>query len=217
MQVQRVNNNQPNFQGLKMTNVTKKVGDKVRSINIYSLDCRDKDFLERMHNVVKSQAFPTDSRLLGGDTVRAVFDSAVKKARNLAQYAYDRVFLAVEDGNKITGIMEVLGKGDQRVKGLAVWNNDNLTRKSLMLTAMKDTERMSDFALMLPTEKADKPLKEYYRRMKFYNPRDEKELLIEYDKLKSAVQANEAAMGADITHYRSTRNLDMAKVLKLDE
>ncbi|HIS36773.1 TPA: hypothetical protein IAC10_09130 [Candidatus Scatousia excrementigallinarum] len=217
MQVQRVNSNQPNFQALKMTNVTKKVRNDIRNINIYSLDCRDREFVDRMYNVAKSQAFPEDSRLLGGNTVREVFDSALKKARSLSQWAYDRVFLAVEDGNKITGIMEILGKGDQRVKGLAVWNNDHLTRKSLVLTAMKDTERLSDFALMLPSEKSAESVKDYYRKMKFYTPKDDKQLMIECGKLKSAVQTNEKLMDAKITHHRSTKSVDLAKILKLDE
>lgn len=217
MQVQRVNSNQPNFQALKMTNVTKKVRNDIRNINIYSLDCRDREFVDRMYNVAKSQAFPEDSRLLGGNTVREVFDSALKKARSLSQWAYDRVFLAVEDGNKITGIMEILGKGDQRVKGLAVWNNDHLTRKSLVLTAMKDTERLSDFALMLPSEKSAESVKDYYRKIKFYTPKDDKQLMIECGKLKSAVQTNEKLMDAKITHHRSTKSVDLAKILKLDE
>ena len=217
MQVQRVNTNQPKFQALKTTNVTKKVRNDIRNINIYSLDCRDREFVDRMYDAAKSQSFPEDSRLLGGNTVREVYNSALKKARNLSQWAYDRDFLAVEDGNKITGIMEVLGKGDQRVKGLAVWNNDNLTRKALMLTAMKDTERLSDFALILPSEKSAKSVNDYYRKMKFYTPKDDKQLMIECEKLKSAIQANEKLMDAKITHNWSTKSVDLAKVLKLDE
>ena len=92
-----------------------------------------------------------------------------------------------------------------------------LTRKALMLTAMKDTERLSDFALILPSEKSAKSVNNYYRKMKFYTPKDDKQLMIECEKLKSAIQANEKLMDAKITHNWSTKSVDLAKVLKLDE
>lgn len=217
MQVQRVNNNQQSFQGLKMTNVTKKLKNETRSIDIYSLDSRDKEFIDRMYNVAKGQSFPEDAKLLGAETVREAFNSALKKAKKLSKLAYDKVFIAIENGKKITGIMEVTGRGDQRVKGLTVWNNDSLTRNSLVLTALKDTEKLSDFALILPSEKSPRHIKEYFRKMKFYTPKDEKDLMIECEKMTYAVRANETAMDAEITHHRSNRSVDMSKLLKLDE
>lgn len=217
MQIQGIHNNQPNFQALKMTTVTEKAKNGVRNISIYSLNSKDKDFLDRASNVVKSQSFGKDNKLLGGETVREVVDSALNKAKELTKFMMDRVFLAVEDGKKITGIMEVSARGDQRVKGLAVWNNDNLTRKALMLTAMKDTERLSDFALILPSEKSADGIKNFYRGMKFYTPKNEKQLMVEYDKLSTAIQSNEKSMKAGVVHHKSTTNVNLAKILKLDE
>lgn len=217
MQIQRVSNNQPNFQALRLLNVKKQVQDGIRNINIYSLDGRDREFIDRMYNIAKSQSFPEDSKILGAEKVRAVYDNALKTARKLSQWAYDRVFLSVEDGNKITGIMEVIGKGDQRVQGLAVWNDDNLTRKSLMLTAMKDTEKLADFALILPTRKSPEKVKRYYRELKFGVPRGEQEMMIECENMKSAVRAVEDSMNAKVTHHHSTRNVDLAELLKIDE
>lgn len=216
MQVQRINNNQPNFQALKVTNVKRQLKEGIREINIYSLDCRDREFIDRMYNIAKSQSFPEDAKLLG-ESVRAVYDSALKTARKLSQWAYDRVFLAVENGKKITGIMEVAGKGDQRVRGLAVWNDDNLTRKALMITAMKDTEKLSDFALILPRQKSPESVKKFYRDMKFSVPRGEHEMMIECENMKSAVKSLENSMDAKVTHHHSTRSVDMAELLKLDE
>ncbi len=217
MQIQRVNNNQPNFQALKMLNVKRYLQNGVRDINIYSLDVRDREFIDRMYNVAKSQSFPEDGKILGAEKVRAVYDSALKTARKLSQWAYDRVFLAVENGDKITGIMEVAGKGDQRVRGLTVWNDDNLTRKALMLTAMKDTEKMKDFALMLPTQKSPEKVKRFYRELKFGVPCGEQEMMIECEKMKSAVRAVENSMDAKVTHHQSTRSVNLAELLKLDE
>lgn len=216
MRIQSVNN-QPNFQALKMTNVKKQLTNGIRDINIYSIDSRDKDFIERMYNIAKSQSFPDDKKILGAETVRAVYDRALKTAKNLSRWAYDRVFLAVENGNKITGIMEIAGKGDQRVKGLAVWNDDSLTRKALMLTAMKDTEKLSDFALILPTKNASESVKRFFRTLKFNVPKGEREMMIECENMTSALRAVEDSADAKITHHHSTRNVDLSELLKLDE
>ena len=216
MRIQSVNN-QPNFQALKMTNVKKQLKNGIRDINIYSIDSRDKDFVERMYNIAKSQNFPEDKKILGAENIRAVYDSALKTAKNLSRWAYDRVFLAVENGNKITGIMEIAGRGDQRVKGMTVWNDDNLTRKALMITAMKDTEKLSDFALILPRQKSPESVKKFYRDMKFSVPRGEHEMMIECENMKSAVKSLENSMDAKVTHHHSTRSVDMAELLKLDE
>lgn len=215
MQVQRVNNTQPNFQALKVQTVTRNVGQSLKTIDVYSLNHKDKVILDRMLEVVKSQSFPEDKRLLGANSVREVFESGVKRARQLTDLAVDRVMLAIENGKRIVGIMEIEGKGDQRVRGLAVWNADTLTRDSLVRAGVKDTAKMDEYALILPTEKASDSVKNYYRGLGFYTPKDEKDLMIEYDRIKKTNVINDE--NVNITDCYHKRNVDLIKVLKLDE
>ena len=93
MQIQQQNFNSPAFQAIKLNTITK----GARRIDIYSLGEQDRFFAEKMLNAAKGQVFPADSKILGGETVREVFDSAFKTAGRLGKYAHDRVFLAVEN------------------------------------------------------------------------------------------------------------------------
>lgn len=214
MQVQRVNNTQPNFQALKLQTVTKKVGKVVQTIDVYSINQKDKAILDRMSEIVKSQTFPEDKKLLGADSVREVFENGIKRAKNLKDYAFDRVMLAVENGKKIVGIMDVENHGDQRVRGLAVWNGDKSTRDSLVRAGVKDTAKMDEFALILPTENKSDSIKRYYRGLGFYTPKDEKDLMIEYDKINKINVINDKDV--NVKDYSLKRNIDLANVLNLD-
>lgn len=214
MQVQSINNTQPNFQALKLQTVTKKVGKSIQTIDVYSLNHKDKALLDRMSEIIKSQTFPEDKRLLGAGGVREIFENGIKRAKSLKEYAFDRVMLAVENGKKIVGIMDIENYGDQRVRGLAVWNGDKLTRDSLVRAGVKDTAKMDEFALILPTENTSESLKKYYRRLGFYTPKDSKDLMIEYDRIKNTNVINSEDI--KIKDFRIKRNKDLVNILKLD-
>lgn len=214
MQVQSINNTQPNFQALKLQTVTKKVGKSVQTIDIYSLNHKDKVLLDRMSEIIKSQTFPEDKKLLGVGGVREIFENGIKRAKSLKDYAFDRVMLAVENGKKIVGIMDIENYGDQRVRGLAVWNGDKLTRDSLVRAGVKDTAKMDEFALILPTENTSESLKKYYRGLGFYTPKDSKDLMIEYDRIKNTNVINSEDI--KIKDFCIKRNKDLVNILKLD-
>lgn len=214
MQVQSINNTQPNFQALKLQTVTKKVGKSVQTIDIYSLNHKDKVLLDRMSDIIKSQTFPEDKKLLGVGGVREIFENGIKRAKSLKDYAFDRVMLAVENGKKIVGIMDIENYGDQRVRGLAVWNGDKLTRDSLVRAGVKDTAKMDEFALILPTENTSESLKKYYRGLGFYTPKDSKDLMIEYDRIKNTNVINSEDI--KIKDFCIKRNKDLVNILKLD-
>lgn len=213
MQVQSINNTQPNFQALKLQTVTKKVGKSVQTIDVYSLNHKDKVLLDRMSEIIKSQTFPEDKKLLGVGGVREIFENGIKRAKSLKDYAFDRVMLAVENGKKIVGIMDIENYGDQRVRGLAVWNGDKLTRDSLVRAGVKDTAKMDEFALILPTENTSESLKKYYRGLGFYTPKDSKDLMIEYDRIKNTNVINSEDI--KIKDFCIKRNKDLVNILKL--
>ncbi len=214
MQVQRVNNTQPNFQALKVQTVTQNIGQSIKTIDVYSLNYKDKALLDRMLEIVKNQSFPKDKKLLGADSVREVFENGIKRAKNLTELAVDRVMLAVENGKRIVGIMDIEGRGDQRVRGLAVWNGDKLTRDSLVRAGVKDTAKMDEYALILPTEKSSDSIKRYYRGLGFYTPKDEKDLMLEYDRIKKVNVINDE--NVNIKDFYHKRNVDLVNILKLD-
>ncbi len=211
MQIQQQNFNAPAFQAIKLSTITR----GTRQIDIYSLGEQDRFFTEKMLNSAKGQAFPSDSKILGGETVREVFDSALKTAGRLGKYARDRVLLAVENGKKITGIIEVKDGGDMYVKGLAVWDNDNLTRDSLVVSALKDTrDRYSNFcALILPTAERPSNVKAYFRRLGFKTPREfgNRDLMVDADRLDDTIPAAEKALRADIKENTVHRFINLAK------
>lgn len=211
MQIQQQNFNSPAFQAIKLNTITK----GARRIDIYSLGEQDRFFAEKMLNAAKGQVFPADSKILGGETVREVFDSAFKTAGRLGKYAHDRVFLAVENGKKITGVIEVKNGGDMYVKGLAVWNNDALTRDSLVVSALKDThDRWSNFcAFIIPTAEQPSSVKTYFRRLGFRTPREfgNKNLMVDADRLDDTIPAAEKALQADIKENTVHRFVNLSK------
>lgn len=216
MQIQLQNTNQPNFQAIKLNTITK----GARRIDIYSLRTQDKSFADKMLNAAKSQSFPEDSRLLGGETVRGVYDEALKKVGKLGKYAHDRVLLAIENGKKITGIMNITDGGDLYTKGLAVWNNDQLTRDSLVVSALKDTSSTwNDIcAFILPTAGKSSAVKCYFRRLGFRTPREfgNKDLLVDGDKLSEIIPQAEKALGAQIKTYSRLCSTNLSRLFDIE-
>ena len=154
-----------------------------------------------MLNIAKGQKFSEDSKLLGAPSVRNVYDTALKKVKHLDTHPYDRVILSVEGGKKVTGVLNIGGQADSVVEGLAVWNNDRLTRDSLVVSALKDTSRSyGDFsALILPT--ASEPAN----------------TMVEGENLQTVIPKAQKAMNADETKDFTYRYYtDLAKMFDLD-
>ncbi len=216
MQVQSLNSYQPDFQALKLSSITK----NAKKIDIYSLTSEDKTFAKKMLNVAKSQVFPQDNKLLGELTTREVYDKALKKVGQMRADIGDRVFIAVENDNQITGILNVSGKGDSVVDGLAIWNNDNLTRDSLVVTALKDTQHaFKDFtALILPTAQKNRGVKDYFRRLGFVTPKDfgNKNLMVEGDKLSEAIPKAQKVLDAKVHDYNYKNKVNLEKIFNLE-
>lgn len=215
MHIQRVNNSQPNFQAVKLQTVTRTIGQNVKKIDVYSINNNDTVFIDRMLESVKGQKFPEDKYLIGSDSVRGVFDSAFKRAKNITDTMKDRVMIAIENDRNIVGLMDIKAHGDQLMHGLAVWNGDNLARKSLIRAGVKNTERMDEFTFVIPTKFLTQESADYFRSLQFKKPRQEFDLMIDYENLGKVNIIKDKT--AQIKDYKNKRNVNLSEILKLDE
>ncbi len=217
MQIQRTNNYNPNFQAYKLSSIT----DRAKKIDIYSLTSKDEDIIDRMLNVARGQKFPDDSKKLGTGSVKEIFNNALKRAKNITASSNDKVLLAVEDNSRITGIMDIREAGDMHVKGLAVWNGNNITRDGLVSTALNDVYKTTkDFAcLILPTSKSSDTIKTYFRKLGFKTPKDfgNKDLMVEGHNLQTTIEKIKNQFGDNYIDLKQKKNFDLKEVLKLDE
>lgn len=217
MQIQRTNNYNPNFQAYKLSSIT----DRAKKIDIYSLTSKDGDIIDRMLNVARGQKFPDDSKKLGTGSVKEIFNNALKRAKNITASSNDKVLLAVEDNSRITGIMDIREAGDMHVKGLAVWNGNNITRDGLVSTALNDVYKTTkDFAcLILPTSKSSDTIKTYFRKLGFKTPKDfgNKDLMVEGHNLQTTIEKIKNQFGDNYIDLKQKKNFDLKEVLKLDE
>lgn len=217
MQIQRTNNYNPNFQAYKLSSIT----DRAKKIDIYSLTSKDEDIIDRMLNVARGQKFPDDSKKLGTGSVKEIFNNALKRAKNITASSNDKVLLAVEDNSRITGIMDIREAGDMHVKGLAVWDGNNITRDGLVSTALNDVYKTTkDFAcLILPTSKSSDTIKTYFRKLGFKTPKDfgNKDLMVEGHNLQTTIEKIKNQFGDNYIDLKQKKNFDLKEVLKLDE
>lgn len=212
MQIQRVNNNQPSFQAVKLSTVI----SKAKTIEIFSINEADTVFINRMLNVVKGEKFPQDSGIVGGKSVRQVYDDGLKKAKTIKHWVNDKVLIAVENGKSIVGMMNVEHFGDQMIKGLTVWNGSNLTRRSLVQAAVKDTAKIKDTALIFPSENATDSMKTLFRQMGFKVPKDDKNLMIECENFAEAQKKINNVFKNEKVSNTLEYDVDLADYLKLD-
>lgn len=217
MQVQRIDNNQPSFRAVKLSTVT----SKAKKIEIFSVNEGDKAFIDRMLNVAKGEKFLKDKGLIGGESIRQVYDTALKKAKNIKDWADDRVLVAVENGKSIIGIMNVEHSGDQIIKGLAVWNGSSLTRSSLVQAAVNDTNSMKDMALILPSGNVSTSIKSFFRKMGFKVPKDDKNLMIECENFGEAQKKISNVFdlfepNVKVKNMQAKRKVDLEQYLNID-
>lgn len=216
MQIQQTQKYQPNFQAYKLSTLI----DGTKQIDIYSLTSKDTTIVDRMLNVVKGQHFSEDNKKLGAQTVRNIYDNALKKAKNINPYSKDRVLISVENNNKITGIMNISARGDMHVKGLAVWNNNKKTREGLVTTALKEIQNMTrdEYCLILPTKNSSQGLKQFFRKLGFKTPKDfgNKDLMVEGPNIQNALDKILEKFDGNIKFAAHKKNYDLIKTLKLD-
>jgi len=159
MQIQKVNANhskQPNFQALHMASYKKVLnGGKECITDIYSLNKKDYEFIEMFLSCIGNKN-PKDKLAIGGD-VKTIMREVLNKAKNLPlditgntkqekikrQFYPNidkKVFMAVEDNKKITGLMDFfhIPVRSLQLDKITTWqvNNGSDTRKSLILSLL---------------------------------------------------------------------------------
>ena len=156
----KINNTNPNFQGLKIQTLKA----PLRQIDIYSINKSDKEFIDKMLNIVKGHELPKDKFVLGGDSSREVYDAALKRAKKLNDYEFDKVLIAVENNKKITGLINIKENGDMNIQG---------------------TKKLKDFALIVPEKSISVTMKKIFREMGFKipEPKYNKDMVIECEDL----------------------------------
>lgn len=215
MQINRTNYN-PTFQGVKVQTLINKQN---KVIDIYKINSEDKTFIDRMLNVAKGQKFPQDDKAIGNSSSRIVYDNALKKAKTLSDKSHDKVLIAIEDGNKISGIINIGGIGDQYIQGLTSWSKNSLVRKGLVSGAMQEVMKNKEEGIVIKAKNLSKNLIQYFRNLGFHSSSDYryKELAVEYEDLNPCITQLGIKTNSTIKRHIANKHVDMAEVLKLDE
>lgn len=150
MQIQAVNN-VPNFQAnyLRTAQQAVKYGSHPASskIDIYSIDSRDKDLIEKLLVKIDLRENRKDVSAVKeknniNDTIRYVLN----KALHLDENSRDGVFIAVKDNKQLTGLLDFSNGVSPMLKNLISWrgNKDDVTRANLMAEFLKHVEKANN-------------------------------------------------------------------------
>ena len=168
MQINRIDS-KTNFNGIKLKTVT--LPDK--KIDIYSLDGRDKRFITRMVDLIENNGIPRSTMKIGEETTEQVVLNALKKAAHIKKGDYTpKVLISVENNKYITGILQAEDNGDIKINGMAVWNKDKITRKSLLHTMLDEVHKLKDFSLIIPLKEMKKSMRTFCRELGFTKAKD---------------------------------------------
>ncbi len=202
----KINNTNTNFQGIKVQTLK----TPLRQIDIYSLNKRDQDFIDRMLNVVKGHQMPSDRFTISDGSSRKVYDTALNKAKALELDDNDKVLLAVENNKKITGLMSIKERGDIEVDGLTTFDSDKTTLKSLFTAAINETKKLKNFALIIPEEKLPENMRRVVREFGFRIPKlhYNRDMVIECEDLQAVSQK----LNSDVKLPNARRFTDLSEL-----
>ena len=150
MQIQAVNN-APNFQAnyLRTAQQAVKYGSHPASskIDIYSIDSRDKDLIEKL--LVKTDLKPNRKDAAAvkeknniNDTIRYILN----KALHLDEKSNDGVYIAVKNNKHLTGLLDFTNGSSPVLKNLISWrgNKDEATRSNLFEEFLRYIEKANN-------------------------------------------------------------------------
>lgn len=150
MQIQSVNNT-PNFQAnyLRTAKQTVKSGlyTKQTPIDIYSIDSRDRDLIEKLLVKVDLVRDRRDEIVLNGkkrinETIRYVLN----KALHLDEKSQDGVFIAVQNNKYLCGLLDFSNGSSPELKNLTSWrgNKNDITRSNLLAEFLQCVEKANN-------------------------------------------------------------------------
>ena len=105
---------QPNFQARYLSrSVSTAAKNRAESvIDIYSLNKNDKNFIERILNLLKGHKLPEDKLAISGRDQKASVKEALNKALKYDGDSDNKVLIAIEDNKNIVGIADYSDYGD---------------------------------------------------------------------------------------------------------
>ena len=168
MQINRVDN-RTNFNGIKLKSIT----TPLKKIDIYSLDCRDNEFVNRFVSDIKNNGVNKRIITIGNDSPENITLDALKQVSKIEKDSYTpKVLISVEDDKNVTGIICAEKEGDMKVRGMAVWSKDSNARTSLLHTLLDETEKLQKFSLIIPVDKMTRQMQAFCRKLGFIKPKD---------------------------------------------
>lgn len=228
MQVQSINNNYtPNFQAnhLRAARGIINSGIPIKTeVDIFALNKNDTSFINRMLNAFKGNTFAEDEMAAGEGGVRSIVVNALKKALTLDPKSSDGVLLSVETRGKekcITGVLDYAQKGDYRVDGFTVWNDNELkmSRRNLIAQVLRSKGRENNayknpqnrVDLMISTKEGSK-LSTWLRKNGFNY---EKQFFGKYNKDSMTVVAEK--MFEKAKKFENVSKMQVDKNMKMQE
>ena len=150
MQIQSINNT-PNFQAnyLRTAQQTVKYGlhSKQTPVDIYSIDSRDKDLIEKLLVKIDLRENRKDASAVKeknsiNDTIRFVLN----KALHLDEKSRDGVFIAVNNNKHLSGLLDFTNASSPVLKNLISWrrNKDDVTRSNLFAEFLRYVEKANN-------------------------------------------------------------------------
>lgn len=203
MQIQRVNNNEPNFQALRVSTIKK----GAQKIDIFSLDKNDFMFLNAMKG---KEVEGVDKRIIGGETVGDVFQNAVNRAQFIGKNSDNKVLVAVE-GNKLTGVADYAATNNSSLMGLAVFNKSKVTREGLLHALMNEANKAETLSINIPLKlnEISSSLKSYLQKFDFIIDRKKGKISLPPERLSGAMELAQKSMNADVKTYKAPSFVDL--------
>ena len=190
-------------------------------IDIYSLNKNDKNFIERVLNLLKGRNLPEDKLAISGRDQKASVKEALNKALKYDGDSDNKVLIAIEDNKNIVGIADYSDYGDICLNTLYMFKNgiQNIGRKSLLLQMLKYVKSRGDVSADIKAERLNNEAKKYYSNLGFIKDKLSSivELTIFSDDIANKINKIETGSSFNMKKTRFTqKEFDLAEIMKLD-
>ncbi len=207
MKVNNINNS-TNFNGVKLQTIK----TPLKKFDIYSLDSRDKNFVNRLMNLMEHTTLPENTTTIGGRTPKQIALKALNKATSTSKNDYtSKVLISVENDKNITGIISAEEEGDMIVKGMAVWSN-GVARKGLLHSMLSETKKLKDYSLIIPAENMAGSMKAFCRKLGFFRPKDyQSAYVVDAPEINKVIKNIEASHNFEVKQYKKHNFTNLEK------
>ncbi len=208
----KINNidSKTNFNGIKLQTIK----TPLKKIDIYSLDSRDENFIKNFIESAQYASLPSDTVQIGDKLPKFIIIDALKKAYKTSKNDYtSKVLISVENDKKITGIINAEFEGDMTVKGMASWSK-GAARQGLLNTILRETQKLKDSSLIIPTEQMTEAMKRFAKKLGFVRPKDcTKIYTVDAPDMPQVLKHIESLPNYKVKTYKSSKFTDLQKKL----